>query len=129
MAEFEDEDNFPNDFDGLDFENVPGLQAPTISTRTPEVTIPSALPRNIVPSTAASPVPSTGSNNVVVMDPSFLAAIDALEARALGEMVQGMKHQRFGPSRSCDHAYLGSETSSCAESGLFAVYDVVLMQY
>ncbi|KAG8220026.1 hypothetical protein J3R82DRAFT_1038 [Butyriboletus roseoflavus] len=87
MTEPEDEDNFPNDYDGLDFDNIPELQAPTI--RTPDVSVPSTAPRNFVPTTASSPVPSNGSNNSEDMDSSFLAEVDALEARALNEMSQG----------------------------------------
>jgi len=89
MAELGDEDDFPNDFDGLDFDNVPGLQAPTISRCTPEVPIPLAVAQSIAPSTAASPVPSTQSSSVEDMDSAFLAAVDALEARALSDMPQG----------------------------------------
>lgn len=93
MAEPEDEDNFPNEYDGFDFDNIPELQAPTISTL--EVSVPSADPRNIVPYVSASPVPSTGSNSVEDMDSSFLAAVDELEARALSEMPQGEEHRRL----------------------------------
>ena len=88
MAELGDEDDFPNDFDGLDFDNIPGLQAPTISGCTPEVSIPSTA-QNIVRSTAASPALSTQSSGVDDMDSTFLAAVDALEARALSEIPQG----------------------------------------
>jgi len=95
MAELRDEDeDFPNDFDGLDFDNIPGLQAPTISRCTPEVSIPPAVLQNIVPSTAASPVPPTRSSSVEDVDFAFLAAVDALEARALSEMHQGKRRRR-----------------------------------
>ncbi|KAF8140019.1 hypothetical protein EV363DRAFT_322023 [Boletus edulis] len=90
MAELEDEDDFPNDFDGLNFDNIPGLQAPSIGRDNTEVFVPSSvIPQNSTPSTAASPVPSTGSNSTEDMDPIFLAAVDALEARALNEMPRG----------------------------------------
>ena len=94
MSELGDEDDFPNDFDGLDFDNIPGLQAPTINRCTPEVSIPSAAAQSIVPS-AASPVPSTQSSSVEDMDSTFLAAVDALEARVLSEMPQGKDAQRL----------------------------------
>lgn len=127
MAEPEDEDDFPNDYDGLDFDNIPELQAPTI--RTPEVSVPSVDLRNIVPSAAASPVPSTGSDSIEEMDSSFLAAVDALEAHALGEVPQGKEHRRLEALRSCYHADLGSGLLSRAEPGLFPVYHVVPMHY
>ena len=97
MAELADEDDFPNDFfDGLDFDNIPGLQAPTASRDTPEVFVASsAVPRSVLPSSAASPVPSTWSNSIEDMDPAFLAAVDALEARALSEMPRGKESRRF----------------------------------
>ncbi|KAG6381410.1 hypothetical protein JVT61DRAFT_5824 [Boletus reticuloceps] len=95
MSGLEDEDDFPNDFDGLDFDNIPGLQAPSIGRDNTEVFVPSSvIPQHITPSTAASPVPSTGSNSTEDMDPIFLAAVDALEARALNEMPQGTNPPR-----------------------------------
>ena len=92
MADPEDEDNFPNDFDGLDFDCIPGLQA--LATA-PEVVIPSepALDQSFASSPVASLGPSSGSNSGEYMDPSFLAAVDALEARALGEIPLGKKYQ------------------------------------
>lgn len=96
MAGLRDEDDdFPNDFDGLDFDNIPGLQAPTISRCTPEVSIPPAVLQTIVPSTAASPVLSTRSSSVEDVDFAFLSAVDALEARALSVMRQGKHCRRF----------------------------------
>lgn len=92
MAEPEDEDNFPNDYDGLDFDNIPGLQAPTIHTGP-------AVPRNVLLTAASSPVPSTGSNSFEDMDSSFLAAVDALEARAFSETSRGEEHRSFRGSQ------------------------------
>lgn len=126
MAELED-DHFPNDFDGLDFDNIPGLQALPVGT--PQVSLPPALLQNVTPSTAASPVPSNGSNSVEDMDSAFLAAVDALEAHALGKMARGKKPQAFGTLGKCCHANLGSESVSCAESGLSAARHIVFTQY
>lgn len=95
MAELDDEDDFPNDFDGLDFDNIPGLQAPTISRVAPEVFLRSAVTQNIVPPTAASPVPSAGSSSIEDMDPTFLAAVDALEASVLSKRCRGREFRRF----------------------------------
>lgn len=92
MAELEDEEYFLDDFEGLDFDNIPGLQALPIRRSAPELEVfapSSTIPRNIVPPTSGSPVPSTTSDSVEYMDSAFLAAIDAMEARALSEMSPG----------------------------------------
>lgn len=77
----DDEDSFPNDFDGLDFDSIPGLQAPTAGGHTPVA----STSRSTVP----PPAPSPESDSVEDIDPSFLAEVDALEARALSTMSPG----------------------------------------
>ncbi|KAH0838516.1 hypothetical protein J3R83DRAFT_6833 [Lanmaoa asiatica] len=110
MAEPEDEDTFPNDYDGLDFDNIPGLQAPTISI--PEVSVPLVVVRNIVLSAAASPVPSTESDSVDDVDSSFLAAVDALEARALNEMPRDLDPESLSRAEPGGHPTDGESALS-----------------
>ncbi|KAG9314584.1 hypothetical protein JVU11DRAFT_5386 [Chiua virens] len=110
MAEPEDEDDFPNDFDGLDFDHIPELQASTINRDTPEVPV-SSVARNATPPPAASPAPSVRSSSVEPMDPDFLAAIDVLEARVLGETNQD------DTLKTASDSLQGEGTSSLNQAG------------
>lgn len=124
MAEREDEDDFPNDFDGLDFDGIAVLQAPTINRHTPEVSSssPSVMTSRIIPTAAASPILSAVSDSVEDMDSSFLAAVDELEARALGNLTRGHGYSRSEPLGSRHHMDLASGSSNRSEPGSFAIY-------
>ncbi|KAI6045062.1 hypothetical protein EDC04DRAFT_190152 [Pisolithus marmoratus] len=97
MPHSESDDEFPNDFDGLDFSAVPELQAQQagLSTATPSLLgragTPTSDQRTDVP--VAHVVSETGSSSRefshfdsfddLDVDPCFLAAIDEIESRAL----------------------------------------------
>ncbi|KIJ68665.1 hypothetical protein HYDPIDRAFT_24920 [Hydnomerulius pinastri MD-312] len=85
MADFDSEDDFPNDFDGFDFSAVPGLQQQPLAIRIPTPEEPSPGGQNLVPPMIRTPSPASLSilDFSDDVDLSFLAAVDELEARAL----------------------------------------------
>ncbi|KAH7883829.1 hypothetical protein F5I97DRAFT_1599118 [Phlebopus sp. FC_14] len=82
MSNADSEDEFPNDFDGLDFSTIPALQELPVN----EPALQSPVPR---PSSASTSSYDLGDD----VDLSFLAAVDAIEARALREVTIGTTSQ------------------------------------
>jgi hypothetical protein len=92
MADSDSEDEFPNDFDGLDLSNVPGLQPPTFGIDTPELPGPLASHQHLVPTIGSGSRGSSSSSDISDVDSSFLTAVDELEARALHDWPRGEEH-------------------------------------
>lgn len=116
MSDTNSEDEFPNDFNGLDLSTIPGLEQPPAPSAAPSSrSHSSGSPFNPRTGVVVTPIAERGHTSSVssdpsddpYMDPRLLAAIDEIEAHALSRCHTVVNpRSRFQPSLPSD-AMLG----------------------
>lgn len=99
MSDTNSEDEFPNDFNGLDLSTIPGLEQPPAPSAAPSSrSHSSGSPFNPRTGVVVTPIAERGHTSSVssdlsddpYMDPRLLAAIDEIEAHALSRCHTGI---------------------------------------